>query len=31
MVEGKEFCFRVTVMQAFDVSEQYGDVFCQFK
>ncbi len=31
MNEGEEFCFRVTVVQAIDVSDQYADVFCQFK
>jgi hypothetical protein len=29
--EGKEFKFRVVVMQAFNVSGQYGDIFAQFK
>ena len=28
---GKEFTFRVTVLQAFDVSTEYADIFCQFK
>lgn len=31
MKEEEEFCFRVVVLQAIDVSEQYSDVFCQFK
>uniref|UniRef100_A0A0N4VZ29 C2 tensin-type domain-containing protein n=1 Tax=Haemonchus placei TaxID=6290 RepID=A0A0N4VZ29_HAEPC len=31
MNEDEEFCFRVVVLQAIDVSEQYSDVFCQFK
>ncbi|KAK6037880.1 hypothetical protein COOONC_24615 [Cooperia oncophora] len=31
MREDEEFCFRVVVLQAIDVSEQYSDVFCQFK
>ncbi|KAK6738958.1 hypothetical protein RB195_020820 [Necator americanus] len=30
MKEEEEFCFRVVVMQAIAVSEQYSDVFCQF-
>ncbi|KAJ1373413.1 hypothetical protein KIN20_035803 [Parelaphostrongylus tenuis] len=30
MKEDEEFCFRVMVLQATDVSEQYSDVFCQF-
>ncbi|KHJ77950.1 hypothetical protein OESDEN_22430, partial [Oesophagostomum dentatum] len=30
MKEDEEFCFRVVVLQAIDVSEQYSDVFCQF-
>ncbi|RCN33924.1 PH domain protein [Ancylostoma caninum] len=30
MKEEEEFCFRVVVLQAIDVSEQYSDVFCQF-
>uniref|UniRef100_A0A1I7X3K2 PH domain-containing protein n=1 Tax=Heterorhabditis bacteriophora TaxID=37862 RepID=A0A1I7X3K2_HETBA len=30
MKENEEFCFRVVVLQAIDVSEQYSDVFCQF-
>ncbi|TMS40160.1 hypothetical protein L596_006576 [Steinernema carpocapsae] len=30
MIEGEDYCFRVTVIQAIDVSEQYTDVFCQF-
>ncbi|VDL74929.1 unnamed protein product [Nippostrongylus brasiliensis] len=30
MKEDQEFCFRVVVLQAIDVSEQYSDVFCQF-
>ncbi|XGW09291.1 hypothetical protein V3C99_011530 [Haemonchus contortus] len=30
MNEDEEFCFRVVVLQAIDVSEQYSDVFCQF-
>uniref|UniRef100_A0A914ZPM0 Kinesin-like protein unc-104 n=2 Tax=Parascaris univalens TaxID=6257 RepID=A0A914ZPM0_PARUN len=25
-----EFCFRITVIEATDISEQYADVFCQF-
>lgn len=28
---GKEFTFRVTVLQAVGVSTEYADVFCQFK
>lgn len=28
---GQEFTFRVTVLQAFDVSTEYADIFCQFK
>ncbi|XP_076053656.1 kinesin family member unc-104 isoform X4 [Oratosquilla oratoria] len=27
---GKEFTFRVTVLQAFSVSTEYADIFCQF-
>ncbi|XP_069992035.1 kinesin-like protein unc-104 isoform X7 [Penaeus vannamei] len=27
---GQEFTFRVTVLQAFDVSTEYADIFCQF-
>ncbi|RXG56764.1 Kinesin-like protein, partial [Armadillidium vulgare] len=27
---GKEFTFRVTVLQAYDVSTEYADIFCQF-
>ncbi|KAK0393224.1 hypothetical protein QR680_000105 [Steinernema hermaphroditum] len=30
MAESEDYCFRVTVIQAIDVSEQYTDVFCQF-
>ncbi|KJH45716.1 PH domain protein [Dictyocaulus viviparus] len=30
MKEDEEFCFRVVVLQAVDVSPQYSDVFCQF-
>lgn len=29
--EGKEYCFRIKVVQAMDISEEYTDVFCQFK
>ena len=28
---GQELTFRVTVLQAFDVSTEYADIFCQFK
>lgn len=28
---GKEFKFRVTVLQAVDISTEYADIFCQFK
>lgn len=28
---GKEFTFRVTVLQAHNVATDYADVFCQFK
>lgn len=28
---GREFTFRVTVLQAHAVSTDYADVFCQFK
>lgn len=28
---GKEFTFRVTVLQAVGISTEYADVFCQFK
>lgn len=28
---GREFTFRVTVLQAHSVSTDYADVFCQFK
>uniref|UniRef100_A0A0N5A8N5 Kinesin-like protein unc-104 n=1 Tax=Syphacia muris TaxID=451379 RepID=A0A0N5A8N5_9BILA len=28
--EGKEYCFRIKVFQAMDISEEYTDVFCQF-
>lgn len=28
---GKEFTFRVTVLQAVGVSTEYADIFCQFK
>lgn len=31
MSKNKEFSFRVTVLEAIDVPEQYTDVFCQFK
>ncbi|CAI4224627.1 unnamed protein product [Auanema sp. JU1783] len=30
MKEEDEFCFRVVVLQAIDVSSEYSDVFCQF-
>lgn len=26
-----EYCFRITIIEASDISEQYSDVFCQFK
>uniref|UniRef100_A0A158Q8M3 Kinesin-like protein unc-104 n=1 Tax=Elaeophora elaphi TaxID=1147741 RepID=A0A158Q8M3_9BILA len=25
-----EYCFRITIIEASDISEQYSDVFCQF-
>lgn len=28
---GKEFTFRVTVLQATGISAEYADIFCQFK
>lgn len=28
---GREFTFRVTVLQAHSVATDYADVFCQFK
>lgn len=28
---GTEFTFRVTVLQAIDISTEYADIFCQFK
>lgn len=28
---GKEFTFRVTVLQAVGISTEYADIFCQFK
>ena len=28
---GQEFTFRVTILQAYDVSPEYADIFCQFK
>lgn len=28
---GREFTFRVTVLQAVGVSTEYADIFCQFK
>lgn len=28
---GKEFTFRVTVLQATGVGAEYTDIFCQFK
>lgn len=28
---GKEFTFRVTVLQAVGISQEYADIFCQFK
>lgn len=28
---GKEFTFRVTVLQAINISKEYADIFCQFK
>lgn len=31
MTQAKEFSFRVIVLEAIDVPEQYTDVFCQFK
>ncbi len=27
----REFTFRVTIIQAYDISSEYADVFCQFK
>ncbi|XP_054159811.1 kinesin-like protein unc-104 [Oppia nitens] len=27
---GKEFTFRVTILQISDISKDYGDIFCQF-
>lgn len=29
--EGEEFTFRVTVLQASNISPEYADIFCQFK
>lgn len=29
--EGTEFTFRVTVLQASNISPEYADIFCQFK
>uniref|UniRef100_A0A9J2PZ47 Kinesin-like protein unc-104 n=2 Tax=Ascaris TaxID=6251 RepID=A0A9J2PZ47_ASCLU len=29
-MKAPEFCFRITVIEATDISEQYADVFCQF-
>jgi hypothetical protein len=31
MPEGKDMTFRVTVLQALEVSPDYADVFAQFK
>ena len=28
---GKEFTFRVTVLQAVGIPTEYADIFCQFK
>jgi len=28
---GKEFTFRVTVLQASGIGAEYADIFCQFK
>lgn len=28
---GKEFTFRVTVLQAIGIGPEYADIFCQFK
>lgn len=28
---GKDFTFRVTVLQATGISAEYADIFCQFK
>lgn len=28
---GREFTFRVTVLQAVGISTEYADIFCQFK
>lgn len=28
---GKEFTFRVTVLQATGIGAEYADIFCQFK
>lgn len=28
---GKEFTFRVTVLQATGIAAEYADIFCQFK
>ncbi|VDK45590.1 unnamed protein product [Anisakis simplex] len=30
-MKSTEFCFRITVIEATDISEQYADIFCQFK
>lgn len=31
LVAGKEFTFRVTILQAVGISTEYADIFCQFK
>ncbi len=31
MQPDREYCFRITIIEASDISEQYSDVFCQFK
>lgn len=31
LVGGKEFTFRVTILQAVGISTEYADIFCQFK
>ncbi len=31
LLVGKEFTFRVTILQAVGISTEYADIFCQFK
>lgn len=31
LMAGKEFTFRVTILQAVGISTEYADIFCQFK